>query len=221
MHSIRQDDFVFSSAGYNNSIPTSPAHSHAQLKIVVLVAIIHAIIFIVSVLKPSNNVQPPGEMSVQVTVLSKAPQAALQRKIVKAEPVPEEKSDTPNPPAQQQVSEAEQPVAAQAASGPVLNSTSPEMVDVEPDYKATYLNNPKTVSPIMARRHGLQGAVLLNVEVLENGLSGQISILKSSGYEVLDNAALQAVKSWRFVPARQGGRPITRQFKIPIVFSLN
>ena len=49
--------------------------------------------------------------------------------------------------------------------------------------------------PHMARRMGLQGKVVLNVEVLANGSCGQINVAQSSGHTALDNNALSAVKT--------------------------
>ena len=67
---------------------------------------------------------------------------------------------------------------------------------------------------------GLQGKVVLNVEVLAEGLCGQANVHQSSGHEMLDNAALKTVKTWKFIPARQAGRAITKWFKVPIQFTL-
>ena len=92
--------------------------------------------------------------------------------------------------------------------------------DTEPDYRAAYLSNPPPRYPLSARRRGLQGKVVLNVEVLAEGVSGQVSIHVSSGHAVLDNAALQTVKTWRFISARQSGRAVTKWFQVPIQFSL-
>lgn len=110
------------------------------------------------------------------------------------------------------------PVEAAAAQAAV--AAPPVIADTQPDYKAAYLNNPPPGYPMMARRNGLQGRVVLNVEVLANGSSGQITIQSSSGYAMLDNAALQTVKNWRFVPARHGGQVVDKWFMIPIQFSL-
>ena len=58
----------------------------------------------------------------------------------------------------------------------------------------------------MARRRGYEGKVVLKVEVLATGKVGQIKIAESSGFEVLDRAALKGVKIWMFRPgAKQWG----------------
>ena len=74
--------------------------------------------------------------------------------------------------------------------------------------------------PHMARRMGLQGKVVLNVEVLANGSCGQINIAQSSGHAALDNNALSAVKTWHFIPATQAGKVINKWHQVPIIFSL-
>ena len=73
---------------------------------------------------------------------------------------------------------------------------------------------------MVARRMGWQGRVVLNVEVLASGLPGQVKLHQSSGHDVLDNAALQAVRGWRFVAARQGGQVVSKWFLVPIPFIL-
>jgi protein TonB len=106
----------------------------------------------------------------------------------------------------------------QRAHTPV--NASPSLPDREPDYQAAYLNNPLPAYPMVARRMGWQGRVVLNVEVLESGLPGQIKLHQSSGRDVLDNAAMQAVRGWRFVAARQNGQAVAKSFLVPIPFIL-
>jgi len=98
---------------------------------------------------------------------------------------------------------------------------SPEPVTVTPpDLRAAYLSNPHPPYPLAARRRGLEGRVTLRAEVLENGSCGRISVAHSSGHEILDQAALQAVKQWRFVPAQRGGEPMAAWVEVPIAFRL-
>jgi TonB family protein len=83
-----------------------------------------------------------------------------------------------------------------------------------------YVENPKPVYPLEAREKGYQGEVLLRVEILANGRVGQVEVKKSSGYEVLDQSALVAVKKWKFIPARKGEVAIPFWVNIPIKFQL-
>ena len=83
-----------------------------------------------------------------------------------------------------------------------------------------YAENPKPVYPLEAREKGYQGEVLLRVEVLPSGRVGQVEVKKPSGYEVLDQSALVAVKKWKFIPARKGEIAIPVWVNIPIRFQL-
>jgi len=90
----------------------------------------------------------------------------------------------------------------------------------EPDYVARYLHNPPPPYPWQARRMGIEGRVVLHVEILQNGNTGRIEIRQSSGHELLDQAAIRAVGDWRFDPARAAGTPITAWADVPISFRL-
>jgi protein TonB len=137
-----------------------------------------------------------------------------QPRVVTPEPAPVEVAEQPHV---NNVPDEIPPVPAPVvAAAPVVDPVEPV---VEPDYKAFYLNNHLTY-PLAARRMGIQGRVVLNVEVLVEGVSGQVNLDQSSGYDMLDRAAMESVKTWRFIPARRAGLPITMWFKIPILFSL-
>jgi len=83
-----------------------------------------------------------------------------------------------------------------------------------------YGENPKPPYPQEARNKGHQGKVLLKVEVLPDGLVGEIEVKESSGYKMLDQSALETVKKWRFIPASKGGTAIHCWVHIPINFQL-
>ncbi len=89
-----------------------------------------------------------------------------------------------------------------------------------PGFNAAYLRNPAPRYPASARRAGTQGTVTLRVQVSREGLAARVDVEKSSGSPHLDAAALEAVKAWRFVPARQGAEPVESWVLVPIVFRL-
>ena len=88
------------------------------------------------------------------------------------------------------------------------------------DYKLSALNNPKPPYPPYAYKAKQEGQVILSVEVLASGESGQISIFSSSGFELLDESALSTVKKWHFVPAKKEGQVVPQTIRVPITFSL-
>jgi protein TonB len=74
--------------------------------------------------------------------------------------------------------------------------------------------------PDSARRQGIQGVTLLEFEVLADGRVGDIQIARSAGHPDLDRAAVEAVKKWRFEPARRGSRPTAVWVTLPVRFEL-
>jgi protein TonB len=87
-------------------------------------------------------------------------------------------------------------------------------------FDADYLNNPAPRYPTFSRRRGEQGRVLLQVKVDASGQPEQVEIHEGSGHARLDAAALEAVRRWRFIPARQGGKAIAASVLVPILFQL-
>ncbi|MBI5117686.1 energy transducer TonB [Candidatus Poribacteria bacterium] len=83
-----------------------------------------------------------------------------------------------------------------------------------------YLHNPKPEYPRAARQAGHEGTVTLLVEVFPNGRTGEVRVDKTSGHELLDKAAIEAVRKWRFVAAKKGANPAAAWVKIPVEFSL-
>ena len=87
-------------------------------------------------------------------------------------------------------------------------------------YDAAYLRNPPPEYPPVARRRGEAGTVLLSVWVEADGRAGEVSVRQGSGSARLDRAALEAVRRWRFVPAKNGGVALASRIEVPIVFRL-
>jgi len=194
--------------------------------VVTLVLGMHAALWGVWMMQPEQPKLVLNEMSVSVAMQQaevaqpqaqpEPPQPRLQPKV--------ERTDKPvSRPAVTEIAEAA-PHALSVAAPPVVTASpavaAAPVVDSEPDYKASYLNNPRPAYPMAARRMGWEGRVILNVEVLTDGACGAVSVSHSSGHDVLDNAAMATVKSWRFIPARHAGQIVTQWFKVPIVFLL-
>ena len=89
-----------------------------------------------------------------------------------------------------------------------------------PVYNADYLRNPPPVYPAQAKRLGEQGMVILKVYVSAAGLPEQVEVQTSSGSSRLDQAALNAVRAWTFVPAKQGDKPVAAWVAVPLHFRL-
>ncbi len=108
-------------------------------------------------------------------------------------------------------------MAAAAASSAAPAAPAPLQ---PPRFDAAYLNNPRPPYPPLARRMGEEGKATLRVLVTPEGLPGQIELAESAGSPRLDEAALDAVRHWRFVPARQGEAAVAAWVRVPIAFRL-
>lgn len=97
---------------------------------------------------------------------------------------------------------------------------TPEIKGALSEILPGYLRNPAPVYPFLSRQRGEEGTVLLKVEVLPTGRSGELIVLSSSGFTLLDEAAAKAVKEWQFKPARRGNEPVTVWVEIPVTFQL-
>ncbi len=80
--------------------------------------------------------------------------------------------------------------------------------------------NPMPRYPAAALARGIEGRVIVSVEVLADGVVGLIDVVRSSGHRLLDAAAIRAVSRWRFRPATRLGIPIADRVSVPIVFRL-
>lgn len=86
-----------------------------------------------------------------------------------------------------------------------------------PDYNV----NPKPPYPLLARRIGAQGEVLLRVLVRQDGSVATVELARSSGFSLLDESATRTVRdNWRFIPARLDGAPVESWVEVPIKFVL-
>lgn len=104
--------------------------------------------------------------------------------------------------------------ASEQQSQPAMAAMTP------PGSNVAYLRNPAPRYPLAARRAAEQGTVTLRVLVTREGLASRVAVEKSSGSPHLDAAALEAVKAWRFTPARRGDEVIESWILVPIVFRL-
>jgi protein TonB len=86
---------------------------------------------------------------------------------------------------------------------------------------ADYLFNPRPSYPIEARRHRKEGLVTLNVWVTSGGCAEKVLVRQSSGCELLDHAAVTAVRQWRFIPAQLNKITIASWAEVPIRFKLS
>lgn len=123
------------------------------------------------------------------------------------------------------VQSATKPVQAtpiQAAPSPskAVAATPAPPTYQAPTAEAQGLNNSAPAYPPTSRKKREQGVVWLQVHVGVQGELLELKLKTSSGFSRLDDAALRAVKQWRFQPALQHGKPVDAWYDLPVRFSL-
>jgi protein TonB len=76
------------------------------------------------------------------------------------------------------------------------------------------------VYPEIARKAGVEGKVVVHVQISEKGDVVNTKILQSLGNNGCDEAAIAAIKSVKWKPAMQRDRPVKVWVAIPVVFKL-
>ena len=114
------------------------------------------------------------------------------------------------------------PAAPAAASAPPAPPAPPPqpVARTEVSTASYHASNAKPVYPSMSKRLGEQGTVILRVLVKSDGTAGSVEVKSSSAYPRLDQAAMDAVKTWRFHPASVDGKPVDEWYQVPIPFKL-
>ena len=168
--------------------------------------------------KLNTPVKPMAEVKkqeVKTAVVLEKVNAEIFKNIVTdeknpSEDAPIEKASSPTE------SKPQEPVEESAIAAPA----SQEVIE-PPKFGVAYLNNPAPEYPKMARRSGQEGRVILKVLVTENGKPENVALATSSGYETLDQAAIEAVKKWSFIPAKRNNQAMSASVLVPVKFSLN
>jgi len=142
----------------------------------------------------------------------------------KITPVAQPVKEVPSPIAQNISVEAKPSIASVPTppEAPVSKDIPPPSLPVAPPrFNAAYLDNAAPSYPPLSRRLEEQGKVLLHVYVAMDGHAEKVELKASSGFSRLDNAATEAVRRWRFIPAKQGDQPVAGWVLVPIDFRLD
>lgn len=164
---------------------------------------------------PTPAVQPVAKTK---TVANLPPPVPVPLPLAIADPTPTEAAPvgitTPQAPAPALTAPVAVAVAAYAQPAPPA-PPAPPRVEL-PSSNADYLQNPKPQYPSLSKRLGEQGQVVHSVLIGADGLPVSAHLIRSSGYDRLDQAAYTAVMRWRYVPGKRNGVPTTMSFNVPI-----
>ena len=145
---------------------------------------------------PGPRMRDPIEIALPVPPIAIAPDVAIQ------------------PPA------SHAPSISLPAAAPIRIAEATPAIE-PPRFDMSYLNNPAPAYPPVSRRLKEQGRVLLRVFVSASGSAEDVEVRASSGSDRLDRAAIDAVRHWRFAPARRGNETIAAWAIVPILFQLD
>ncbi len=132
--------------------------------------------------------------------------------------VPQEEQMTPLPQTEGTV-ESHTPVTGKLRET-VKTVPRPSQGTAETKSIPGYFQNQPPEYPLRAKQLHQEGLVILGVEIDQKGMPVKIEVQQSSGYQMLDQAALKAVRRWRFQPERIGDMPVASKVSIPIRFRL-
>lgn len=118
------------------------------------------------------------------------------------------------------------PIEPNVAAKPALSApgspkpNTPEILVIKtPPNAAT--SNMVGSYPLMSQRFREQGTVRVRFLIKRDGTVNNAEIMRSSGYPRLDKAAMDAVKTWRFTPATEDGKPVDSWYQTELTFKLN
>ena len=137
-------------------------------------------------------------------------------------PVPSDTQPAPaEPPSAPVAAAAAAPAPAPApAAAPAPAVAAAPAVEL-PSSNAAYLQNPPPPYPPASRRLHEQGKVIVHVLIGADGHAQDAQLKQSSGYDRLDAAAIQTVRTWRYVPGKRAGVPTAMWFDVPLNFILD
>ena len=111
-------------------------------------------------------------------------------------------------------------LAALSATAAAGGSDPGDNIDSAPRHSGAGLSNAPPRYPHLARRRGQEGRVVLRVEVDADGAAAAVRIRRSSGHRLLDAAAIEAVRGWRFLPAKRAGTSVAGVLDVPVSFKI-
>lgn len=157
----------------------------------------------------------PEEQNLLTSPAADSPPVMEKREVASIpEPAPK---PTPKPAPRSSPHPAlQKPPTPSKSTPPIQQKPSGAVTLAKPDSA----RNPPPRYPEFARRNGWQGRVMVTASVDAGGRVRSVSVSKPSGYAVLDQAALQTVKTWKFRPKTIGGVPTESLIEVPVNFSL-
>jgi protein TonB len=161
-----------------------------------------------------SNYSAAGSFNM-VSFAESSDQKQIEKKIIAKPVIEKAKSEI----AEKKIAKSIESSASQTSQN--NNSSNLANSSSEVIYDAKNLGNPQPQYPLLAKKRGEEGTVMIRAFIDEKGAPSKIEIFKSSSFSLLDNAAVKAIEKWQFIPAKKFGQYISSSVIIPITFKLN
>lgn len=153
-----------------------------------------------------------------VTKKSTVTQSKTAKTAKTAKPIAQPKA---NKPVKKPVDTKQKVTKTESVAKPAISKSGvtekPQLIS-----KPSFLQRPSAPRyPRMAQRKGIQGTAIYEIWLSESGQQIKQNLVTSSGTKILDDAALKAIRDWKFSPQIIDGQAIAHRVQIPVRFSLN
>jgi protein TonB len=101
-----------------------------------------------------------------------------------------------------------------------LSAQDADGVYTKVDEKPSPTKTAKPDFPYKLKREGVSGLVAVSCVIDENGSVVDMKVTKSS-HPDFERPAMDALKQWRFTPAKKDGKPVKVRVTIPFRFNLD
>ncbi|MDA8020982.1 MAG: TonB family protein [Thermoanaerobaculia bacterium] len=153
------------------------------------------------------------------------PPPETQPQEVREIPMPDDTPDDPEPIVLDEPDPVEMPEISDTLdlaipeAPPAMEPEGPVVVggEIERPERVHYVD---PVYPDIARRARVEGAVILEAIIAKDGTVRDLRVLKSRPFQ-LTEAALDAVKKWRYSVSTLNGKPVEVKMTVTVIFSLS
>ena len=166
---------------------------------------------------PSSEATQPSADGTSATTMVQSPNYGQPDIIVTAHPTQDQVDQTAS------AGDAKPAAPARVKSAPRAAKTRTMMAaTTKPlEREVVLASRPQPVYPAQALRAGEQGTVLVLAQVDVNGQVSDARVVHRSGSNILDRAAPNEVRHWKFQPALHDGRPVVASVEVPVSYKLD
>lgn len=91
----------------------------------------------------------------------------------------------------------------------------------EKNHPPLLLKKVELIYPEDALKEGVEGTAVLKIFVSDKGTVEQVDVIQSTGNTSLDQASINTVKQWEFVPAYKEGKKCSAEIKLTVAFYIS